>query len=263
MHFKTILLTKKDGVSTITFNRPDVLNAFNYQMSAELKEAVSDIAEDASIKVVVITGAGSAFMAGADINMIQEWTDLHERGGNVKEIFENSFSPTMLEKLPQPVIAAVNGYAFGMGCEIVLGCDLCIASENAQFGQLEIKLGIMTGDGGSVRLTRLVGKLKAMEMVLTGDRINAQEAYRIGLANQVVPPVKLLEAVGILTDKLRSKSAVALKSSKASVNKSADLCLSDALEYELSMFCEVIGTEDAREGLSAFLEKRRPEFKDK
>ena len=196
MKFETIILEKKDGVARITFNRPDVLNAFNPRMSDELKEAVKDIAADQEVRVVVITGAGRAFMSGADIDKtILAWVGMTKKGGKVLDDHRRYFSPSMLEDLPQPVIAAVNGYAFGMGCEIALGCDIRIASENAQFGQPEIKLGIMCGGGGSVRLTRLVGKTRAMEMVLTGDPINAQDAYRIGLVNQVVPPAELESAV--------------------------------------------------------------------
>ena len=263
MNFETILLEKKEAVARITLNRPKVLNAFSAQMSAELKEAVTNIAADKDTKVVVITGAGNTFMSGADITMIQDWARVSKQGGNVKEILDDFFSPTMLEELPQPVIAAVNGYALGMGCEIALGCDLRIASENTRFGQPEITLGIMTGGGGSVRLTRLIGKTKAMEMVLTGGLIDAQEAYRLGLVNRVVQIAELDAAIDEMTRKLISKGAIALRSSKASVNRALEVGLKDAIANELNLFSEIFKTEDAREGATAFLEKRKPHFQGK
>jgi len=261
LEFETVLLEESNGIATLKFNRPGVLHAFNAEMSEELKKIVGYIGANPDIRVVVITGSGDAFMSGADINSAIEWTAMNP--ADVKKVFQDSFSPTMLERLPQPVIAAVNGYAFGMGCEIALGCDFRIASENAQFGQLEIKLGIMTGEGGSVRLTRLIGKLKAMEMVLTGDSINAHEAYRIGLVNEVVPQDELYSAVNRLANKLKARSPASLKCSKASINRSLEVSLEEAINHELDLFCEVIKTEDAKEGLSAFLEKRKPHFKGK
>ncbi len=256
MTFRTIILEKTDGVARIIFNRPDVLNAFNYQMSKELKEVIRDISVDKEVRLVIITGAGNAFMSGADISMVYEWTNMNEK--EVRKIFEESFNPTMLEQLPQPVIAAVNGYAFGMGCEIALGCDFRIASDNAQFGQLEIRLGIMTGEGGSVRLPRLIGKLKAMEIILTGDRIDAQEAYRIGLVNKVVPHEALDQEINKIVEKLKSKSVLAMKNSKISVNRSMETGLEEALDNELSLFCKVIKSFDAKEGISAFLQNKKP-----
>ena len=265
MNFETIILEKKDGVARLTFNRPQVLNAFNPQMSDELKAAVKDIAADKEVRVVVITGAGDrAFMSGADIDKtILHWVDMTKKGGRVKDDHDRFFSPTMLEELPQPVIAAINGFTFGMGCEIALGCDIRIAVESAQFGQPEIKLGIMCGGGGSVRMTRLVGKGKSMEMCLTGDPINAQEAYRIGLVNQVVPPDKLEEAVNAMVKRLVSKGAVALDYTKKAVNKTMNVSVHEAIEYEAKLFSDIFKTEDANEGAKAFLEKRKPNFKGK
>ncbi len=262
MDFETIRYEENEGIATITFNRPNVRNAFNSQMSNDLKEIVTYIDSNSErIRVVIITGSVNTFMSGADINMAIEWTRMSR--DDVREVFKNAFSPTMLERLPQPVIAAINGYAFGMGCEIALGCDFRIASDNAKFGQLEINLGIMTGEGGSVRLTRLVGKLKAMEMILTGDPIDANEAYRIGLVNEVVAPSELNDTVYKLAHKLKSRSPISLKCSKASVNRSLETGLEDAINNELELFCEVVTTEDAREGLSSFLEKRKPHFRGK
>lgn len=263
MPFETIILEKKDGVATIILNRPDKLNAFSPMMSDELKEAVKDISADKDTKVVVITGAGDrAFMSGADIDKtILAWVDITRKGGRVLDDHKVYFSPTMLEELPQPVIAAVNGFAMGMGCEIALGCDIRIAADTAQFGQPEIKLGIMCGGGGSVRLTRVVGKVKAMEMCLTGDPIDAQEAYRIGLVNQVVPSAELEEATAKMVKRLKSKGAVALDYTKRSVNAAMEMGVKAAIENEGSLFSDIFKTEDAEEGAKAFLEKRKPEFK--
>ncbi len=265
MAYETILVEKKDGVCKITFNRPQVLNAFNPQMSDELKAAVNDIAADKSVRVVVITGAGDrAFMSGADIDKtILRWVEITKKGGKVIDDHKVYFSPTMLEELPQPVIAAVNGFAFGMGCEIALGCDIRIASETAQFGQPEIKLGIMCGGGGSVRLTRAVGKTKAMEMCLTGDPIDAKEAYRIGLVNQVVPPAELENAVNAMVKRLMSKGAVALAYTKKSINATMEMGVKEAIENEARLFSDIFKTQDAEEGARAFLEKRKPNFQGK
>jgi len=265
MAYETILVEKKDGVCKITFNRPQVLNAFNPKMSDELKELVKDIAHDKEVRVVIMTGAGDrAFMAGADIDKtILRWIEMTKKGGKVSDDHKVYFSPNMLEDLPQPVIAAINGIAFGMGSEIALGCDIRIASESAQFGQPEIKLGIMCGGGGSVRLTRLVGKTKAMEMCLTGDPIDAKEAYRIGLVNQVVPPAELENAVNAIVKKLISKGAIALDFTKKSVNATMEMSLRQAVENEGRLFSDIFKTEDAEEGAKAFLEKRRANFKGK
>ncbi len=265
MAYETILVEKKEGVCKITFNRPQVLNAFNPTMSDELKAAVKDIASDKTVRVIVITGAGDrAFMAGADIDKtILRWVEITKKGGKVMDDHKVYFSPNMLEDLPQPVIAAVNGIAFGMGSEIAWGCDIRIASETAQFGQPEIKLGIMCGGGGSVRLTRLVGKTKAMEMCLTGDPIDAKEAYRIGLVNQVVPPAELENAVNAMVKKLMSKGAVAVASTKKSVNAAMEMGVKAGIENEAHLFSDIFKTEDAEEGAKAFLEKRKPNFKGK
>ncbi len=265
MAYETIIVEKKEGVCRITFNRPQVLNAFNPAMSDELKAAVKEIASDKEVRVVVITGAGErAFMAGADIDKtISRWVETTKKGGKVRDDHKVYFSPNMLEDLPQPVIAAINGIAFGMGSEIALGCDIRIASETAQFGQPEIKLGIMCGGGGSVRMTRLVGKTKAMEMCLTGDPIDAKEAYRIGLVNQVVPPAELENAVNAMVKKLMSKGAVALDYTKKSVNAAMEMGLREGVENEGRLFSDIFKTEDAEEGAKAFLEKRKPNFKGK
>jgi enoyl-CoA hydratase len=265
MAYETIIVEKKDGVARITFNRPEVLNAFNPKMSEELKKAVKDIGGDKSVRVVVMTGAGDrAFMSGADIDKtILAWVEMTKKGGSVLKDHKVFFSPTSLEQLPQPVIAAVNGFAMGMGCEIALGCDIRIAADTAQFGQPEIKLGIMCGGGGSVRLTRLVGQGKALEMCLTGDPISAAEAYRIGLVNQVVPAAELENAVAVMVKKLMSKGAVAVDSTKKSIYATMGMPMEEAIENEGKLFSDIFKTEDAEEGAKAFLEKRKPSFKGK
>lgn len=265
MAYETIIVDKKDGVARITFNRPEVLNAFNPKMSEELTQAVQDIGGDKSVRVVVMTGAGDrAFMSGADIDKtILAWVEMTKKGGSVLDDHKVFFSPTTLEQLPQPVIAAVNGFAMGMGCEIALGCDIRIAADTAQFGQPEIKLGIMCGGGGSVRLTRLVGQGKALEMCLTGDPISAEEAYRIGLVNQVVPAAELENAVAVMVKKLMSKGAVAVDSTKKSIYATMEMPMEAAIENEGKLFSDIFKTEDAEEGAKAFLEKRKPAFKGK
>jgi len=265
MAYETIIVEKKEGVAKITFNRPEVLNAFNPKMSEELKEAVKDIGGDKSVRVVVLTGAGDrAFMSGADINKtILAWVEVTKKGGSVLDDHKVFFSPTSLEQLPQPVIAAVNGYAMGMGCEIALGCDFRIAADTAQFGQPEIKLGVICGGGGSVRLTRLVGQGKALEMCLIGDPISAEEAYRIGLVNQVVPAAELENAVAAIVKKLMSKGAVALDSTKKSIYATMEMPMEEAIENEAKLFSDIFKTEDAEEGAKAFLEKRKPSFQGK
>jgi enoyl-CoA hydratase len=261
--FETIIYEKKDGVARITFNRPEKLNAFNPDMSAELLQVIDDLKDNREIRVVVVTGAGDkSFMSGADIDKtILAWEKLTKAGGSVFEEKKKFFKATMFEQLPQAVIAAVNGFAFGMGCEITLGCDIRIASETAMFGVPEIKLGIMVGGGASVRLPSIVGKGKAMEMCLTGDPIDANEAYRIGLVNQVVAADKLDDAVNAMVKRLVYKGPLALDSTKRSINAALDMETAEALENEGRLFSEIFQTEDAREGSKAFLEKRKPQFK--
>jgi enoyl-CoA hydratase len=261
--FETIIFEKRDGVARITFNRPEALNAFSPTMSDEFKRAVEDISGDRTVRVVVISGAGDrAFMSGADIDKtILRWVRLAKEGGDVKADVKSFFTPSMLEDLPQPVIAAVKGYVLGGGCEIALACDLRIATENAKFGQPEIKLGVMPGLGGSIRLPRLVGKAKAMQMILTGDPIDAHEAHRIGLVNEVVPADKLDEAVDAMVDKLKGMAPMALASCKAAVNAALEKGVRAGLETETDLFADICATDDAQEGATAFLQKRKPEFK--
>ena len=262
MEFETIILEKREGVATITFNRPKAFNAYSEQMSQELKTAVKEVGGDASVRVLVLKGAGDNFLAGADINMLNFWSKTADEQGwqKVKEILDNHFSPTLLEKLDQPVIAAVDGRAWGMGCEIALACDMRIGTKRASFAQPEISLGIITGGGGSQRLPRIVGKAKAMEMILSGAPISADEALKWGLVNQVVEPDDLDGAVQRHVKSIMSKSPLMSKWVKACVNLVLDHDLYSGIEKELTQFSKAFSTRDAKEGTAAFLEKRRPKF---
>jgi len=260
MEYQEILVEVADGVGRIVFNRPKLLNAYSERMSKELIQAVEALSENPDVRVVVVTGNGRAFMAGADINMLKGWTEEAEGKKGVAKILGGFFSPSLFEKSPKPFIAAVNGFAFGMGFEIALGCDMRIAASSAQFGQPEIKLGGMTGAGGSQRLPRLVGTGKAMEMVLTGDPIDAEEALKWGLVNRVVPDDELEQTVSKITGKLCRLSATALRLSKEAVLASCTRGLDDGVAHELDLFSGIFETQDAQEGVSAFLEKKKPSF---
>jgi enoyl-CoA hydratase len=257
--YKTIILEKNGVIGKLTFNRPEVLNAYNRIVSDELIDGVQALAKDDSIRVIVITGAGKAFMAGADINMVNEWAELADTV-KIRQTLEKMFNPNMLEDCPKPTIAAVNGIAFGMGCEVALGCDFRIASEKAKFALPEVKLGVVPGAGGSQRAFHLIGGTRAIEMITTGDPIDAAEAYRIGLINQVVPHDQLWDAVDAFIGRLTSKSKEAIRTCKNLIYRGGDLPLRQGIEYERDQFCEVLLTEGAKEGTLAFLEKRKPIF---
>ncbi len=262
MSFETILYEAKNGIATITFNRPKVFNAYSEEMSDDLKTAIDQIRSDAAVRVVVLKGAGGNFLAGADINMLNYWSDFAAEHGweKVKEIMDQHFSPTLLERLPQPVIAAVDGMAWGMGGEIALACDFRICTERASFAQPEIKLGIITGSGASQRLPRIVGKAKAMEMILTGNPITAQEAEKWGLVNKVVPTQELDQEVAKLAASIMSKSSLMVGWAKQCVNLVLDHDLYSGIDKELTQFAKAFTTHDAKEGTAAFLEKRKPAF---
>jgi len=260
MEYSQILVEKQGPVGRIVFNRPKLLNAYNEAMSRELLAAVRAFSEDESVRVLVLTGSGRAFMAGADIAMLKTWAEAPGGRQQVASILAGFFSPSLLEKCPKPVVAAVNGMAFGMGCEIALACDIRLAAKSAKFGQPEIQLGIMTGAGGSQRLPRLVGLAKAMEMILTGDPIDADEALRCGLVSRVVPDGELEAAVEEIVGRLLAKSASALRLSKEAVLASTRMGLYEGVAYELELFSSIFETADAKEGITAFLEKRKPSF---
>jgi enoyl-CoA hydratase len=250
---------KKENVGFLTINRPEKMNALSQELTAELSLLLEEIENDDELRVIVITGAGDkAFMAGADIN---ELVDRDARlGRRVSRERQEIFS--RIENLHVPVIAAVNGYALGAGLELALACSIRICSEKAQFGAPEVKLGIIPGDGGTQRLPRLVGQGRAMEMIITGDFIDAQEAYRTGLVNKVFPPEKLKEEAMELAEKIASRPPLAVRYAKEAVNRSQEDSASGfALEsYLHALSCT---TEDKKEGVSAFLEKRKGKFKGK
>ena len=258
--YETLLYDAKDRVGYVTINRPDKLNALNAKAKAELKELFTDLKSDGGVDVVILTGAGEkAFVAGTDI---RELTALDtESGKKFSEGGQAVFSS--IENLGKPVIAAVNGFALGGGCELALACSIRIAADNAKFGQPEVNLGIIPGYGGTQRLARLVGRGKAMEMILTGDQIDAQEALRIGLVNRVVPLRELKASAEALARTILSKGQVAVRLSLKAVNMSHETTLTEGQTLEASLFGVCCGSEDFKEGTKAFLEKRRPEFKNK
>ncbi|TBL76308.1 enoyl-CoA hydratase/isomerase family protein [Paenibacillus thalictri] len=258
MDYQFLLYEKSEEIATITVNRPELRNALTQALMAELGHAIDQAESDAEVKVLILTGAGErAFVAGADINEVAARDTLSELGPNSRL---RRAVLSRLEHLSKPSIAAVNGFALGGGCELALACTLRIAADTARFGQPEINLGIIPGLGGTQRLTRLVGKGKAMELVLTGDLIDAQEAHRIGLVNRIVPADQLMDEARTLAKKLASKPPLALRAAKDAVDYGSDMSLAAALEFENRLFAIVSGSSDKAEGVAAFLEKRQPEW---
>ena len=260
MDYKYLLLTKEDGIGIVTINRPQVLNALNFEGFSELNEMFTEIENDPEIRVVIITGAGDkAFAAGVDILEIKDKNSVDIN----PFIVIARWAGDRIYNLSKPVIAAINGYALGGGNELALACDLRIASEKAQFGQPEINVGVVPGGGAIPRLTQLVGMTRAKEIVYTGEVIDARSALQMGLINKVVPPEKLMEEAKALARKLLSKSSVALSYAKKAFNTGADMGLTAALDLDESYFARCFATEDQKEGMQAFTEKRKPEFKNK
>jgi len=258
MDYQYILYEASEGLATITINRPEVRNALTQALMEELGDAISQAEADNDVRVLILTGAGDrAFVAGADIGEVGARDTLSELGLNSR-VRRNVYSH--LEHLFKPSIAAINGYALGGGCELALACTLRIASDSARFGQPEINLGIIPGLGGTQRLTRLVGKGNARELILTGDLIDAREALRIGLVNKVVPAAQLMEEARALGKKLVSKPPLALRVAKDAVDYGAEMSLQAALEFENRLFAILSGSADKSEGVSAFQEKRKPEW---
>jgi enoyl-CoA hydratase len=255
--FENILYEKKGPIVYVTLNRPKVLNALNQAVFAELKAAFEDARDDSSVRGVILTGSGDkAFVAGADIAEMSSLT-----ASQMQESTRRSQGVTeLLENLGKPVIAAVNGFALGGGCELAMACTIRIAAENAKFGQPEVKIGIMPGAGGTQRLPRLVGKGRALQLILSGEIINAQEAYRIGLVNEVVPLANLIARAEAILNQINSNAPLGVKFSIDAVNKGLDGSVSEGLLIEASLFGICGGSEDKKEGTSAFLEKRAPKF---
>ena len=259
MSYKNIIVEKKNKIGTITINRPQVLNALNIETLEELIKGVQELENDPTIQVAIITGKEKAFIAGADIKQMQGMNTLQakEFGARGHRLMHN------IEHSRLPYIAAVNGYALGGGCEMMMACDIILASTNAKIGQPEINLGIHPGFGGTQRLPRLIGNIKAKELLLTGDPIDAQEAYRIGLINKVIEPEKLMEETEKLAQKILTKSSVQTSFIKELVNKGTNVDLLHANALEIASFSASFATEDQKEGMTAFLEKRKPLFKGK
>lgn len=257
MAYSTLLFQLRDGIATITVNRPDKLNALNSVVIGELGEAIRSVESDPAARGVILTGAGEkAFVAGADIGEVAGQTPEQGKARSLtgQEVFRR------FEALRKPVVAAVNGFCLGGGCELAMACHMRIASERARFGQPEVKLGIGPGYGGTVRLPRLVGRGRALELLLTGDMIDAQEAWRIGLVNRVVPADRLLPEAEQLLTTILAQGPLAVAAVLESVDTGANIGTSEALRLEANLFGLLSSSEDKREGTQAFLEKRPARF---
>lgn len=259
--FDNILVGRDDRIALITIDRPKVLNALSRTTLIELGQAVEQLGEDDSVRAIIITGAGEkAFVAGADIGELESLQSAQEGFEQSRLAHQVVFA---MHELDKPLIMAVNGYALGGGCELALGGDIIIASENARFGQPEVNLGIIPGFGGSQRLPRLVGRTRALELILTGEPINAQEALRIGLVNRVVPHDQLLQTARDIAAKIADKGPIAIALAKRAVYRGLEMSPRAGNEAEMTYFGLAVGTEDRKEGTRAFLEKRRPKWQGK
>ena len=258
MSFDNLIIEREAGVAVLTVQRPQRLNALDARTLDELRQALLDFHNDGSTRCVIVTGAGDkAFVAGADINELA--TDTPEAARRRASAGQRTFD--LIEELGKPVIAAVNGFALGGGCELAMACTLRIASDTARFGQPEINLGLIPGFAGTQRLPRLVGKAKAMEMILTGAPISASEALAIGLVSRVVPANQLMTEARALAAELATKPPIALRYAIDAINRGLEMPFADGCQLEAALFGMVTTTEDMREGTRAFLEKRKPEFK--
>jgi len=254
---QSLKFQKKDGIATIELYRPQKKNSLNAELRHELEHCLEELAHDQGVKVVIVTGGEEVFCAGADISEI-EGTSTGEAAYTHAREFQILFDK--VEALPQPVIAAVSGYALGGGCELTLACDFRLASNTARFGLPEIKIGAFPGGGGTQRLSRLIGVAKAKEMIFLGDPINAEEALAIGLVSRVVPKEKLMEEANAFAAKLAALPRLAMQASKMLVNRSQEVDLSLGLELEARTFGALATSQDLAEGTKAFLEKRKPNF---
>ena len=254
---ENLLYEEKSAIAYVTLNRPKVLNALNQRTWENLRTAFEDARDDAQVRGVILTGAGDkAFIAGADISELAQVTAVEAEK-------TSSFGQAVLdliENLGKPVIAAVNGFALGGGCETAMACTIRVASENAKFGQPEVKLGLIPGGGGTQRLPRLVGKGRALQLILSGEMINAQEAYRIGLVNEIVPAADLIPRAEAILKQILSNAPLAVKYSLEAVNKGLETSQAEGLSLEASLFGLCAGTEDKKEGTQAFLQKRTAQF---
>ena len=258
MDYETVIVSKEGKVGVITLNRPQALNALSTKMVGELISALDGFEKDDGVRSVVIAGNDRAFSAGADIKEMAEMTA-------VQMVMGEHFFP-LWDKVghyPKPIIGAITGFALGGGLELAMSLDVLIAAETAQMGQPEINIGVIPGGGGTQRLTRAVGKSKAMEMILSDKRIGAEEAKALGLVSRVVPKEACVEEAKKLASEIATKSPVAIKLAKMSINKAFEMGLSDGLDFERELFYMLFSSEDAKEGMHAFMDKRKPEFKGK
>jgi enoyl-CoA hydratase len=258
MTFEHLVVERDGSVCVVTMNRPHVLNALNAAMLAELDEAIAAVGADDGVRAIVLTGAGQkAFVAGADIQELASAAPVaaHARARQGQAVFDR------IERLGKPSIAAINGFALGGGCELAMACSIRIAADTARLGQPEINLGLIPGFGGSQRLPRLVGRGRGLELLLTGQPVTADEAHRIGLVNRVVPPAELMPAALQLARSLAEKPPMAVRYLLEAVGEGLDLPLAAAQRIEATLFGLAFATEDLREGIQAFVEKREPKFK--
>jgi enoyl-CoA hydratase len=256
--YETLIVEVKDDVALIRLNRPDALNAINQTMMRELAKATGAADNDDKVRCVVITGSDKAFAAGADVREMKSLTFVDVFGGD----YLGAETETLL-RVRKPIIAAVAGYALGGGCELAMMCDFIIAADTAKFGQPEINLGVVAGMGGTQRLTRFVGKSKSMDMHLTGRYMDAAEAERCGLVSRVVPAGSLLDEAMKAARKIAEKSALSAMAVKEAVNRAQETTLREGLLFERRLFHALFATEDQKEGMAAFVEKRNPQFRDK
>jgi enoyl-CoA hydratase len=256
MAYETLLVDVRDRVATITINRPDKLNALNDATITEIGAAVDSLVADRAVGGIILTGAGRAFVAGADIGVLakQGSVDARERARHGQAVFRR------IEMSPKPVIAAVNGFALGGGCELAMACHVRIASDAAKFGQPEVKLGITPGFGGTQRLARIVGRGRALQLLLTGEQIGAAEAFRIGLVNAVVAPAELLSAAAAMMGQMLANAPLAIALCIEAVDRGLDMSVDEGCALEANHFGLLAATDDMREGMRAFLEKRAAQF---
>jgi len=256
MAYETIIVAKEDSLGVLTLNRPDALNALNSRMVDEIISALLDFEPDDDVRCVIMTGSERAFCAGADIREMSTQSTVDMIRTN---LFLSLWRSVGI--FPKPIIAALSGYVLGGGLELAMACDILIASESAKLGQPEINIGIIPGGGGTQRLTRAVGRYKAMEMILAGSTIAAEEARQYGLVNRVVPRERFLEEAKALGREIASKSPIAVRMAKQAINKAYELGLTEGIEFERQLFYQLFSTEDKVEGMKAFLEKRKPQFR--
>jgi enoyl-CoA hydratase len=257
MQFENVIVEKDDSIAVVTLNRPQQLNALSYGLVKDLCLATESLNQDDEVRVIILTGGEKVFAAGADIKEMTDAGPFDEPVGGRLAYRDR------VNEISKPMIAAVSGYALGGGCELAMSCDIIIASETARFGQPEVNIGVIPGSGGTQRLTRVLGKYRAMEMILTGEPINAHDAERLGLVTRVVPVELLLEEAKGLARKIAVKPLLAIRHAKEAVLQSFNMGLDNGLKFERKSFYLLFASEDRREGMKAFLEKRKPVFKGK